>query len=439
MTANVGRHPGCAPVLLAALLLLPPRTARALQPLEAFVSSARDHNPDNREAAALERQRDAESDAATGKFLPSLTAQGTYTRNGAEAKFASPTGGGTLTLQALNALDGTVTLAVPLVDVGAWQKKRAATATLEAAGASRVNTDVTVEQNVTRAYYQLVGSEALVGKAKASLAYAADNRRLVSDRKELGTASELDVQRALADVARARQDLAAAEQGVVDARRSLASLARLAPEPAGEALTIDDALNEELPVASWLGGSRDDELVPVRAAAANTVVAERNRSAARAAWLPTLTAQAQERFTNAGGFAGKNAVLVMTVNASWRFDLTLAPNVRAQSAALAAAQAREDKARRAAEDAIDQAWNQVHAGIEKARAARAELDAATAALELARDRYGSGVATQIEVVQAQRDFFSAGVSHVQAIADLKFARALLRLSARRGPPTEATR
>ncbi|AKV00451.1 outer membrane efflux protein [Labilithrix luteola] len=406
------------------------RDALALQPLDAFVASARERNPDNREAAAIERQRDAESDVATGKFLPSIAAQGTYTRNGAEAKFDIPNGG-TLTIQALNALDGSLTLAVPIVDVAAWQRKRAATATFRAAGASRTNTQLTVEENVTRAYYELVGSEALVGKAKASLGYAEDNSRTVSDRKDLGTASELDVQRAQADVARARQELAATQQGLVDARRVLASLARLSPEPSGEALAIDDDLNEEPPVSVWLDDSRGGDLVPVHAAVANTVVAERNRTAARAAWLPTLSAQAQERFTNAGGFAGKNSVLLMSLTANWRFDLTLAPNVRAQSAALAAAQAREDKARRAAEDAVDQAWNQVHAGIEKARAARAELDSSTAALELARDRYQSGVATQIEVVQAQRDFFGAGVSHVQAVADLKYARALLRLSARR--------
>lgn len=49
-----------------------------------------------------------------------------------------------------------------------------------------------------------------------------------------------------------------------------------------------------------------------------------------------------------------------------------------------------------------------------------------------------GVATQLEVVQAQRDFFTAVVAQVQADFDLKYGRALLRLSERRSGQTEAT-
>ena len=57
------------------------RPARALQPLEAFLAAAKDHNPDVRVARAMTEQRDAEVDVATGGLLPSLTVRGVYTRN----------------------------------------------------------------------------------------------------------------------------------------------------------------------------------------------------------------------------------------------------------------------------------------------------------------------------------------------------------------------
>ncbi len=87
--------------------------------------------------------------------------------------------------------------------------------------------------------------------------------------------------------------------------------------------------------------------------------------------------------------------------------------------------------RRGAQDAIYRAWYQVRTGIEKVRASRAQLKAATLAQDLAGERYEHGVATQLEVVQAQRDRFFAAVSAVQADAELRYSRALLRLAARR--------
>ena len=109
---------------------------------------------------------------------------------------------------------------------------------------------------------------------------------------------------------------------------------------------------------------------------------------------------------------------------------------RSQNAALDAAAARETKARRAAEDQIKQAYDQVVTGIEKARAARAQVAATTLAVSLSRDRYQSGTATQLDVTQAQRDAFLAEVARISADADLAYARASLRLSTRRASGSE---
>jgi outer membrane protein TolC len=402
--------------------------ADALQPLEAFVSGAKQNNPDNRQSAAVARQREAQHEAAAAPYLPSFTAQGVYTRNQFPATFALP-GGPTLTLTPQNGLDAYLTVAVP-INVGAWEQRRAARLNADAAEAMRQRTEVSVESSVVQAYHQLLGSEALLFAAKKSLEVAESNVKTVGDRKELGTASELDLQRAISDVARAQQDVATADQGVWVGRRALESLSRVTPEPATRENYVEDDLHEEAPLTTWLRPTNDD-LVAVAPAVLASGAADASLAAARAAWIPTVAAQGQEHITNAGGFTGHTQVYTLQATATWRLDFALAPNVAAQTAAVTAARASEEKARRGAEDAIYQAWYQARAGIEKARAARAQVKAATLAQSLARDRYVNGIATQLEVVQAQRDFFSAAISQVQADFDLQYARAQLRLASRR--------
>ena len=68
--------------------------------------------------------------------------------------------------------------------------------------------------------------------------------KLARDRKESGTGSELDVQRALADQAKAEQSVTAAQLGVTNTRRDLYSLSGLVPR-AGASSFPEDDLHEE--------------------------------------------------------------------------------------------------------------------------------------------------------------------------------------------------
>ena len=69
----------------------------------------------------------------------------------------------------------------------------------------------------------------------------------------------------------------------------------------------------------------------------------------------------------------------------------------------------------------------MRASIDRARAARAQLAAATSAADLTRDRFGGGMQTELEVLQSQQDAFRADVARIEADADLAYARAALRL------------
>jgi outer membrane protein TolC len=92
------------------------------------------------------------------------------------------------------------------------------------------------------------------------------------------------------------------------------------------------------------------------------------------------------------------------------------------------------KALDAARDQIHADWHQVKAAVTKVRSAGAQVTSARRGSALSHDRHAAGVATQTDVIQAERDLFSAEVSDIQARAELAQARASLQLSTGT-PPT----
>jgi len=413
---------GCVTVSMSAST-----PASALQPISTFLARADEHNPDNLEARATIAQRDAEAQAALARLLPSFSARGTYTRNQYEVAFPSADGK-LLTIQPANQLDAVVQLEVPVFDPAGYARYGAQRAQVDAARASRAVTRLDVQRQILNVYYQLAGAEALVASARGSVEAAQKNADMVRERRAAGVASDLDAQRAAANIERARQDLADAELTEGLARRNLETLTSLAPLPSEAALADD--LHEEAPLSTWLstpGSSLPRGLV----AAAQTRAAERTRDASRLALLPTVTASAQERFSNAASFGGQHAFYTLSASVSWRFDFSLVSTMRAQDAAVVAARAREEKTARASEDGVHEAWLRVHVGIAKSRAARAQATAAAQAARLAESRYAGGAATQLDVIEAQRDAFGADAARVMADASLVASRVMLRLSAGR--------
>jgi outer membrane protein len=421
--------------LVFATSVLSERHALALQPVTEFLAHAKTWNPQNRAAQATTAQRDAEVGVSTGSLLPNFSASGTYTRNEYEVTTAalippSATGAGSafpnIVIQPQNQLDANLLLTVPIINVGNWDRRAAAKAILEGARADELNTELTIEKDLIRDYYTLLGDEAVLLSATSNVEVARHNVKLARDRKESGTGSELDVQRALADQAKAEQSVTAAQLGVTNTRRDLYSLSGLVAEPATG--IPEDDLHEEPTLDGWTAKAGGGPAV--KSAVANRMAAEEGARAANGAWIPSVSASAQEKFTNATAFIGGHTeVYLLQATATWKLDTTLGPEIRAQNAAAAAARANENHARQAAEDAVFRDWQQIHADIETARSSRAQVVALKLAASLAEDRYSSGVATQLDVLQARQDAFSADVARIQADSDLAYARLALRLDA----------
>jgi outer membrane protein TolC len=414
----------------AALVLLAPATALALQPLSTFVVGAKSANLDTASAKATAAQRAEEADQAWAKLGPTLTARAAYTRNQYEAVVTLPSLGGapgkTATITPLNQWDATFTVDLPLVDFGSWSKIGAAKANLDAADARVLASQDDVEKIVAQTYTRIVAAEALVVSAQKELDVAEANLGIVRSKKAAGSASDLDVERALAEVARTKQDGADAAYTVATSRNALHSLTGIVPTDG--APTLDDDLHTELPLATFLPGA--DAIPSVKAAGADVAAAKKNEDAAYDALLPTIGATATERFTNAVGF-GTSPVWTAGVFVQIKLDLFTFEGAKVSSAATEVAKAKEAKVRLDAHDAVFDAWHLVESSIVKSSAARAQEKASTHAATLARDRYAVGTGTQLDVIQADRDAFSAEVARIQADADLVYARALLRIASGR--------
>jgi outer membrane protein TolC len=416
--------------------------AHALQPLTEFLEHARTWNPDNRAAHATVEQRDAEVGVSSGNLEPNLQFNALYTHNQYEVGTSGLFGGGSVPaslqpilaafpntiIQPYNQVDGNAILTVPIINIANWDRRSVSKATLAGAKADEANANINVQKNVTRDYYQLLGYEAVLQSAAKNLDVAQHNVKLARDKKESGTGSELDVQRALADAAKAEQNVTAAQLNVTNSRRDLSSLTGLAPQPVSS--FPDDDLHPEAPLDTWMDGAKS---VPsVKSAEASRESAEEASHAARTGWLPTLNGVAEEKLTNATGFTGgHSAFYLLQLTANWKLDNTILPQIKAQNAIAAAARANEDKARIAAEDAVYRDWQQVKADIDASRSARVQVASTQLAASLAEDRYANGVATQLDVLQARQDAFAADVARIQADSDLAYARTALRIDSGR--------
>lgn len=421
---------GSALCLAALVWWLPAAPALALQPLADFLSGARRASVDDREAAVTALEADNDALVTLGHALPSFSARGTYTRNQYDVTIpfsltpgAPPT---VFTIQPADQWDAFLELDVPLIDLAAWTRARAAKAAARSASHAQRATLLQVEQQVAGAYYQLVGAEALRRSAQQTLQVSKDNLQLIRDRRSEGLTTELDVNRAAAEVETAKGSIADADLSSELARRALQTLTGLTPE--GESSAAEDDLHDEPPLAQW-EDTPEAQLPALQAAAEQTQAADLSRRSATFALLPTLSGAAQERFTNATSFVGQPAYYTLILALSWRLDVSTVATLKSQSEATEVARLHEERARLAARDQIHNAWQRVRADIIKSRAARAQVKAAALAAEYARERFAEGAGTQLEVVQAQRDAFGADVARIQADADLSYSRAVLRLAA----------
>ncbi len=271
-------------------------------------------------------------------------------------------------------------------------------------------------------WYQLVASRQLIEAAARTLETAQQNLETARARVEVGAAPQLEQARAEAEMQRAQQNLAEAQLGAVLAARNLQNATFVTPTT--RMVELEDDLHPEPPLSHFMPGATDHPLV--RAARADALAADRRVHAAWFSLAPTIAGTFNERVTNAAGFAG-NTLWYLTLTATWQLDFVRPAAIGTQNAVAEQARIALEQAEQQIQTGIFESWQRVQTQRVRAEAAQAQVIAAQRAFDDARARFDAGAATQLDVISAQRDLFSAQVSYISAIADLRVARDLLRI------------
>jgi len=287
----------------------------------------------------------------------------------------------------------------------------AAQALAVAADEGRKTTHISLVAAVAGTYLALLADDELLALTQRTLDTRLESLRLIQLRFDVGTASELDLQAALSLVANARATLAQGQrQRALDENALVLLLGQSLPPDLPPAPTLAQlALGSQLPAGlpSALLERRPD----IRAAEAQLVAAEANLGAARAALFPliSLTASAGTSSTELSGLFksgswgwGIAPQLLFTLFDSGRNQA----NQRAAEAARESAVASYDKAIQSAfREVADALAGRATLG-EQLRAQQQQVDAEAARLRIAELRYRNGVASSLDLLDAQRSLFA---------------------------------
>lgn len=428
-------------LVLAALLAQPQPGAQPqahLVTLEEAVQTARQRQPQLREAHANTNAAEARADQARAPLLPQLGVTGEYQRT--TANFAARPGsvpstvanGGTTSgsssFKTFNFWNGGATLNQLIWDFGGTiDRFRAAKAQADAQRATELATVLALDFTVRQNYFLAQAQKALMQVAQDTLNAQTKHREQTEGFVRAGTQPEIALATARTNEANARVQLITAQNNYETAKVTL-----------NQAMGVEGGTDYDVaqdPYPALDVEDRDTEAVLSEAVKARPEVAsiedlirvnQLTISSLKANYLPSISGQAN--VTDQG-----TALDALTWNANVGVILTW--NIF--QGGLTSAQVREAQANLANVAAqLDVEKQQIRVDVNAAllavRAAKASLSATAEAfnnaqlqLKLAEQRFQVGVGSAIELTDAQVALTQAAAQSVQAADNLSTARAQL--------------
>jgi outer membrane protein TolC len=325
-----------------------------------------------------------------------------------------------------NVFDARVFASQPILDLDALNASRASTHQIAASEHTYKHARSIVMLASANVYLQALAAQARAEAVKAQLASAQAIHQQAIDLRQNGLVAGLDVVRAEVQVSILRQRATATAN---DAEKAKLRLARIVGMPIGQQITLVD----DLPQMSVRPMTVEDALKEAYekredflAAVEDVRAAESRRDAASAARLPSV------RVTADWGAIGLTpGSSLPTFNVTGALDVPIFDGgERKGRLAHADVDVRDRKAR--LEDLRATVYYDVREAFLDLEATSQQLDAAdrgralaTQQLEQSRDRFAAGVATNIEVVQAQEAVALATEQEIAARYGFNVAKALL--------------
>lgn len=402
--------------------------AARLVTLDQAVQSARERQPQIRQAHAATDAANARAREAFAPMLPQISAQAGYTRkttNTSSVAFVSPSP---------NVYSDSITASQLIWDFGATPYRwRSAGAQAEAQAESERATSLQVDFAVRQAFFAARADRALMQVAQDNLANTQAHLKQTEGFVQAGTHPEIDLLQARTDAANAQVALINAQNTYETAKVALnAAMGVLGP-------TDYDVTDESLGPLQDEDADADPlfaEAVKTRPEVQNIEkLVEADQLTVRSYWgnyLPALSA-------NAGITHGGTTLFdaARHPNLVWNASVGLQLSWNLFQGGLTRAQQQEAEANVAGEvAALDLLKQQLRSDVDSARlavraakssisAAQEALRNAKARLKLAEQRYQVGVGNAIELGDAQVALTQSAAQAVQADDNLATARAQL--------------
>lgn len=390
--------------------------------LEQVVDEALKNNADLAIAVARVDEARALIREAEAGFLPTLDAQGGATRQQISSRTATVPPGAP---REFSTYRGTLNLSYEVDLFGRIRAgARAAQADLEATEAAREGVRLAVAAEVAKSYFTLRALDEQVQLTRESITLREEALGLQRKRRDAGIASEFEFRQLEAEAAVLRTQLPPLERAREAEEAALSVLLGRSPKQVFEGTVARKASVEEKPGAMIVPPGMPSELLLRRAdlveaerrlAAANARIA-----AARAGMFPSIgltaalgseSAALSNLFSSGAGIWSLGLALTQPIFAGGRLE-----------ARTEAAQARERQLLAAYQKTIQAAFSEVRAAISAQARARESYDAEsvraaalTETARLARLRYDNGIASQLDVIDAERGLLAARSARIEAL------------------------
>ena len=388
------------------------------------------------------RSRADEARAATGQaaaqLLPSLSASGSYARNSAAASISLPPGnpivpgGMSVVIQPLEQLEARGSLRVPLVVPSAWFDVRSARSASRAAEASTEAVRLQLRAGFAQAAHAARAAEEVVTASEQAVELAAEHARSADRSVRAGVAPPLDVLRARTEQVRRESDLARAR---ADLGRARLALGILLGREGPVRVVVPDAVPEPAGDPAALAADALGRRPEVRAQREQVAAAEDQLRASWARLAPQLSATGALFASDVPYPTGDRSGWRATLDLTWPIlDGGLREARQRQARAqVATARAADGAQRLAVVQEVADAARDLDVARERLRLAETQRGLASDAAASARRSFEAGIASSLDVVDANDRLYQADVGLADARARLAQAAIALDRATGRGP------
>ncbi len=390
--------------------------------LEQVVEEALQNNADLAIAVARVDEARALIREVESGFFPTIDARGGATRQQISSRTATVPPGAP---REFSSYRGTLNVSYEVDLFGRVRASaRAAQADLEATEAAREGVRLAVAAEVAKSYFTLRALDEQVQLTRESIELRESALNLQRKRREAGITSEFEFRQLEAEAAALRTQLPPLERAREAEEAVLSVLLGRSPKQVFEGSVARKASAEEKPGEMVVPSGMPSELLLRRA---DLVEAERSLAAAsaridaaRAEMFPSIaltaalgseSASLSNLFSSGAGIWSLGLALTQPIFAGGRLE-----------ARTEAAEARQRQLLAGYRKAIQNAFSETRAAISAQARARESYEAEsvraaalTETARLARLRYDNGIASQLDVIDAERGLLAARSARIEAL------------------------